>query len=98
MNSAGGVMRPAGRAQIIGSAYPDAAFEGLETHAHALGPAHGLRAAGNLAVSEIRLNQIDQRSAGLTGIRRRQGVRENARLNLIARRGIAEHSALEPIE
>src|ERR1700685_1317073 len=98
MNSAGGVMRSAGRAQIIGLPYPDPAFEGRETPPHPLGPAHGLRAAGNLAVSEIRLNQIDQRSAGLTRIRRRQGMRENPRLNLIARRGIAEHSAFASIE
>ena len=84
MKSAGGVMGPAGRAQIIRTAYPDAAFKRLKAYAHALGAAHGLRAAGNLAVGQIGLNQIDQRSAGLTGVRGWQGVRKNARLNLVA--------------
>jgi hypothetical protein len=98
MKLPGGVMRSTSRSQVVGAAYPDAALEGLEAHAHALGTAHGLGAAGYLAVRKIRLYQIDQGGTGLARIRRRQRMRENARLNLIARGSIAEHSALEAVE
>src|SRR5277367_4814992 len=45
--SAGGAAGSRGRSQIVGSANPDAAFKRLEAHAQRLGPAGGLRAAGN---------------------------------------------------
>ena len=98
MNSAGGVMRAAGRAQVVRAADPDASFERLEAHPHAFGASHGLRAAGNLTVGEIGLNQIDQGSTGLAGIGRRQRMRENPGLNFVAAGGVAEHRALEFVE
>ena len=91
-------MRAAGGSQVVRTANPDAAFEGLEAHAYPFGPPHSLRPAGNLPVGKIRLNQVDQGGTGLAGIRGRQGMRENARLYLIAPRRIAEHRALEPVE
>ena len=98
MNSAGGVMRAAGRAQVVGAADPDASFERLETNAQPLGPARGLSAASNLAIGEISLDQIDQGCAGFTCVSRRQRMREDARLNLVAAGGVAEHGSLEPVE
>lgn len=55
MDLTDGVLRSP-RTQIIRAAYPDTAFEGLETNPHDFGAAHGLRSAGNLAVSEIGLD------------------------------------------
>src|ERR1700722_1592006 len=84
--------------QIVRSANPRAPFERLKTHPEDLGPARGLGTAGNLAVGEIRANQIDQGCTGLVGVRRRQRVREDSRLHLIAARGIAEDGAFEAVE
>src|SRR5258708_31918804 len=98
MNSAYRVMSAGRRAQIVRTANPDAALERLETHAHTFGAPHGLRSAGNLAVREIRLNQVDQRSTRFARIGRRQGMRENARLHLVAPGRIAENGALELVE
>jgi hypothetical protein len=98
MKSAGGVMRPAGCAQIVRAADPNASFERLEAHPHAFRTAHGLRTAGNLAVGQIGLDQINQSCTGLAGIGRRQCMRENSRLYLIAASSIAEHRALKFVE
>ena len=98
MKSARGVMGAADRAQIVRAADPDASFEWLEAYPHAFRTAHRLRATGNLAVGEIGLDQIDQGSAGLAGIGRRQCMRKNSRLYFIAAGRIAEYRALEFVE
>jgi hypothetical protein len=56
MKSAYGVMRAAGRSQIVRAADPNAAFERLETDADTFCAPHGLRSAGNLAIREIGLD------------------------------------------
>src|SRR5271170_5355241 len=71
-----GAARARGGAQIVGSANPDAALEGLEANPQRFGPASRLGAADNLAIGEIGLDQVDQRGAGLAGVRRRQRVGE----------------------
>src|ERR1700744_1701255 len=54
------VMRARSGAQIIGAAQPNPAFEGLEANTHTFGPAHGLRAAGNLTVCQVGFYQVHQ--------------------------------------
>ena len=98
MKSAGGVMRAAGRAQVVWAADPDTPFEWLEAHPHAFRAPHGLRAAGDLAIGEIRLDQINQGSTGLADISRRQRMGEDPCLNLIAASGVAKDRALELVE
>jgi hypothetical protein len=82
----------------VRSRYPNAAFEWLEAHSQGFGSARGLRATSYFAVREIGTDQVDQGGAGLARVRRGQRVRENARLNLIAPRRIADDPALEAIE
>ena len=98
MKSTDGVVCAAGRAQIVRAADPDSPFERLEANPHTFRAAHCLRAAGDLAVGEIRLDQVHQGSAGLARIGRRQGMREYPGLNFIAASGVAEHGTLEFVE
>src|SRR5882757_10133470 len=86
------------RAQVIRPAYPDAAFKGLKADAHTFGAACGLRSTGNFSVREIGLDQINQRSARFTDFGRRQSMRQNARLDLVAPRRMPQHRSLEFIE
>jgi len=78
--------------------YPNAAFERLEADAHGLGSACHLGAAADFTVGKIGSYQINQGGAGLAGLRRRQRMRENARLYVVAPRRIPDHAALEAIE
>ena len=84
--------------QILRTANPQPALERLKANAHRLGPAHGLSSARNFAVGQIRLNQIDQGSPRFARIRRWQRVREDARLNIVAMRRIADYGPLESVE
>ncbi len=97
-SSTGRAMPSADRSRIIRPAYPGAALGRLETHPQPFGPARHLRAASNFAVGEVGSDEIDQGGTGLNGIRRRQRVSENARLNVVARDRVAEHRALEVIQ
>src|SRR5882757_2903876 len=78
--------------------YPNAAFERLEAHAHGLDSACHLGAAADFTLGKIGPYQINQGGAGLAGLRRRQRMRKDARLNIIAPRRVPDHTALETIE
>src|SRR5580698_6382723 len=96
--SARGAVGFSGGAQVVGSADPHTALERLKANADGFGFARGLGAARDLAVGQIRLDQIDQRGAGFARVRRGQRMREDAGLDLVAASGVAEHGTLETVE
>jgi len=76
--------------------YPNAAFERLEAHAHGLDSACHLGAAADFTLGKIGPYQINQGGAGLAGLRRRQRMRKDARLNIIrAASNSRSHRALK---
>lgn len=87
-----------GCSQVAWTRYPDAAFERLEAHAHGFGASDCLRAAGDLSVGEIGSKQIHKGGARLAGVRRRQCVREDACVNIVASPRATHDPALESIQ
>ena len=90
--------RPGSARPAVRPRYPNTAFEWLKADAHGLSPTRHLRTTSDFSVLKIGSYEIYQGGAGLVGVRRRQRMRENARLNIIAPRRISDHALLEAIE